>query len=360
MEILIFNHSLFIIVKSMNPQQLLTFIIYLAAFYIGSFVVTILIDVIGKFASRTKTDLDDQIIKASKLPIRYLAILLGFYYGVRYSGLDFKIGKYGMADVFKILIIVLIAFAVARIIKAVMVWTAEKKRKETKSRTGDTLFIFFRKIVNVLIYLVALVIILGQLGIEIGPLLAALGVAGIAIALGLQKTLENLFAAVFLVLDKSINIGDYVELTGGTRGHITDISWRATTVTTLGQNTIIIPNSDFVNQTVTSFDWPKSPQFMSVTVGVAYDSDFAKVEKVLYKVIRFVLQKEKIKLEDNEPIIRFDELGDSAVTVKAIFKVEKAMDENKIRGLVNKEILVTFAKEKIEIPFPQRVIHLDK
>jgi len=341
----------------MAIEKLITFIFYLAAFYVASFVVTILINIIGRFASKTKTDLDDKIIKAIKLPIRYLAIILGLFYGVKYSGINFSIGRYGLNDALRILIIILIAFAISRIIKVIMGWVANKKRKETKSRGGDTLFIFFRKIISVTVYLVALVIILGQLDIEIGPLLAGLGVAGIAIALGLQKTLENLFAAVFLVLDKTINIGDYVELSGGTRGHIADISWRATTITTLGENTIIIPNSDFVNQTVTSFDWPASQQYMSVTVGIAYDSDFAKVEKVLEKIVKFVLQKEKIKLEENDPIIRFDELGDSAVTVKAIFKVDRAADENKIRGMVNREILINFAKEKINIPFPQIVVH---
>ncbi|MFA5318024.1 MAG: mechanosensitive ion channel family protein [Patescibacteria group bacterium] len=341
-------------------EKLIIFIFYVAVFYVASFVITILTNIIGRFASKTKTDLDDRIIKAIKLPIRYLAIILGLFYGIKYSGIYFSIGGYGLNDALKILVILLAAFAVARIIKAIMKWIANKKRKETKSRGGDTLFIFFRKIINVAVYLVALIIILGQLGIEIGPLLAGLGVAGIAIALGLQKTLENLFAAVFLVLDKTINIGDYVELNGGTRGHIADISWRATTITTLGENTIIIPNSDFVNQTVTSFDWPTSQQYMSVTVGVAYDSDFIKVEKVLEKIVKFILQKEKMKLDGNDPIIRFDELGDSAVTVKAIFKVDRAADENKIRGLVNREILVNFAKEKINIPFPQRVVHLEK
>lgn len=341
-------------------QQILTFLFFIAVFYVGSFVVTIIIDIIGKFTSKTKTNLDDEIIKAIKLPIRYLAIILGFFYGVRYSELNFEFKGFGLSDVFTILIILLIAFAIARTIKVALIWSAEKKRKETKSRAADTLFIFFRKIINVLVYIVALVVILSQIGIEIGPLLAALGVAGIAIALGLQKTLENLFAAVFLVLDKNVNIGDFIELTGGVRGHITDISWRATTVTTLGQNTVIIPNSDFVNQTITSFDWPESPQYMTVSVGVAYDSDFEHVEKILYKIVRFVLQKEKIKLEENEPIIRFDELADSTVITKAIFKVEKATDEKRIRGLVNKEILLTFAKEKIEIPFPQRVIHIQK
>ena len=190
-----------------NPYiwALLTILLFWAL----SYVVTIIISLIGKVASKTKSNLDDKIIAAVKLPIRYLFILLGvFYAGKSFAfSISIKERQYGLSDLMFVLIALLLGFVLSRLLKVLFSWYGER---EEQGKMNQTMFIFVRKMISVFVYAIALVIVLGQMGIQVGPLLAGLGVAGLAVALGLQSTLENLFAALFLVMDKSISIGDWI------------------------------------------------------------------------------------------------------------------------------------------------------
>lgn len=339
----------------MFENKLINSILIIIAFWLGSYIITIFMKLLGKFASKTKTSLDDKMLKVIKLPIRYLAILLGFYFASQYYGLNYSWKGVSMEDVFLVLVILLVGFTFSRILKTFFTWYTDKEK--TTRKINQTMFIFIRKMISIFVYSIALLIIFGQLGIKIGPLLAGLGIAGLAIALGLQETLANLFAALFLVMDKSINIGDWIQLEDGTKAYIEDISWRSVRIRTIGGNTVIVPNSIFVGQKISSYDYPESPFFTSINVGVAYDTDLEYVEKVAIRVTENVIKLEKIKVENNNPIVRFKELADSSINFRIILKVDDVRDESRVKHTLIKEIVKEFNKENIEIPFPQRVIH---
>ena len=205
--------------------------------------------------------------------------------------------------------------------------------------------------VSVVVYLIAVMIMLSQFEIQIGPLLAGLGVAGLAIAFGLQETMANLFAALFLVLDKSINVGDWIQLEDGTKAYIEDISWRSVRIRTIGGNTVIVPNNKFVGQNISSYDYPTKSFYTSVRVGVAYDTDLEKAEYVALQ------SAEEIKDADNNPIIRFKEFNDSSIDFIVILRVDEVRDEGRVKHALIKQIKKDFEEAGIEIPFPQRVIH---
>ena len=341
----------------MFENQILNSIAIIGIFWVCSYFVTFLLRFVEKATSKTSTNLDDKIIKAVKLPIRYLAILLGFFFAFKDAGVIWTIkGKeFGFSDLFFILIIVLIGFTINRILKKVFLWYSESGRN---NGINQTMFVFIRKLISVLVYVVIAIIILGQYNIQIGPLLAGLGVAGLAIALGLQETLSNLFAALFLVLDKSININDWIKLEDGTKAFIEDISWRSVRIRTIGGNTVIIPNAKFVGQNISSYDFPASPFYTSVKVGVAYGSDLEKVEYITIQSAEQVLKNEKIKEQDNNPIVRFKEFGESSIDLIVIVKVDKVQNEGRIKHALIKEIAKQFDKNNIEIPFPQRVVEI--
>ncbi len=338
----------------MIENKLLSAVLIIIAFWLASYLITLLMRLVARLASKTRTSLDDKIIAATSLPVRYLAIILGFYFAARYYGLNWSWQGAGVEEVFLILIVLLISFAFSRFLKTIFIWYGEKGEKGRMSRT---MFVFVRKMISVLVYVLAGLFIFQQLGIEIGPLLAGLGIAGLAIALGLQETLANLFSALFLVMDRSINIGDWIQLEDGTKANIEDISWRSVRIRTLGGNAVIIPNSVFVGQKIISYDYAESSFFTSVQAGVAYGSDLEKVEKAATEAARDVIKRENIKAGENEPIIRFKELADSAINFSVIIKVDQAKDEGRIKHALIKAIVEKFRQEKIEIPFPQRVIH---
>src|SRR3989339_10088 len=219
------------------------------------------------------------------------------------------------------------------------------------------IFNFCRKISSVLIYLIAVIIILGQFNVQIGPLLAGLGVAGIAIALGLKTTLENLFSALFLVTDKSINIGDWIQLEDGTKAYIEDISWRSVRIRTISGNMVIVPNTVFVGQKISSYDYPVSSFYTSIQLGVAYNTDLEKCEYVALQAAEKVIKDEGITEQDNNPIVRYKSFGNSAIEFTVIIKIDKVQNEAKVQHALIKEIHKQFAENGIEIPFPQMVVH---
>ena len=113
------------------------------------------------------------------------------------------------------------------------------------------------------------------------PLLTALGVGGLAVALALQDTLSNLFGGFYVTVAGQIRLGDYIRLNSGEEGFITDISWRSTTICGISNNLVIIPNASMAKATITNFNLPEKRMAVSITVGVDYSCDPDHVETVL-------------------------------------------------------------------------------
>ncbi len=341
----------------MFDSNLLNAAVIIIAAWLASYAITILLSLIGKLTSKTKTNLDDKLIQAVKLPIRYFAVLLGFYYAVSVYDLSWNYNGFGLKEVFYVLIVFLVGFTSSRLIKTLLDWYS---KREKGRKINETMFIFVRKVLSVSVYFVAVLFILNNFGIEIQPLLAGLGIMGLAIALGLQETLANLFAALFIVMDKSINVGDWIQLDDGTKAYIEDISWRSVRIRTISGNAVIVPNSTFVGQKISSYDYPESPLSTSISVGVSYDADLDFVEKVAIRAAENILKSEGVKIQENNPIIRFKELADSSINFIIIVKVDSVQDEGRIKHELIKEVVKEFRKENIEIPFPQRVVHQTK
>jgi small-conductance mechanosensitive channel len=334
----------------MFDSQYINAILIVLAFWVGSYVITIFIGFLGRASQKTKTTLDDKIIKAIKLPIRYLSIMVGLYYAVDYINFDFNFKGITAEKILYVLLVLVVSYTISRLVKTFFIWYSEKN--VNSKRSSKTMFVFLRKITSISVYVFALVFILGHFGVEIRPLLAGLGIAGLAIALGLQETLANLFAALFIVMDKSINVGDWIKLEDGTKAYIEDISWRSVRIREIGGNTVIVPNSLFVNQRISSYDYPESPFSTWIDVGVAYDSNLDKVEKIAIRAANNVIKNEQINLEENEPIVRFTALAESSINFILIIKVDEVQNEGKIKHELIKEVIKEFEKEKIEIPFP--------
>ena len=342
----------------MLESKILSAVLIVIAFWLGSYVVTFLMTLLERLTSRTKTNLDDKMIEAAKLPVRYLSILLGFYFAVIYADFNLSWRGFSAETAFWALIILLLGFAASRMLKTFFDWYAEKE--DAARKINKTMFVFARKVASAAVYILALLLILQHMGVQIGALIAGLGIAGLAIALGLQETLANLFSALFLVMDKSINIGDWIQLEDGTKAYIEDISWRSVRIRTIGGNTVIVPNSKFVGQNISSYDYPVSAFYTSIQVGVAYDTDLDKAEYVAIQAAEKVIKDEEIKEFENNPIVRFKELADSSINFSIIIKVDRVQDEGRVKHALIKEVVKQFKENNIEIPFPQITIHREK
>jgi len=200
-------------------------------------------------------------------------------------------------------------------------------------------------------------IILQNLGINITPLITALGIGGLAVALALQDTLGNLFAGVQIILSKQVRPRDYVRLSSGEEGWVTDVKSRNTTIQTFPDgNLVIVPNSVLASSIVKNFSMPRTALWVSVEVGVSYDSDLEHVETVALDVARRVLREVDGGMPGEDPIIRFHTFADSSVNFEVRMMVREFESQGPMRHEFIKRLHRRFIDEGIEIPFPIRTV----
>jgi small-conductance mechanosensitive channel len=195
------------------------------------------------------------------------------------------------------------------------------------------------------------------IGIEVTPILTALGVGGIAVALALQDTLSNLFAGFYITLARQIRPGDYIKLTTGEEGYVTDISWRATALRNLNNNMVIVPNAKLAQSNVTNYYLPEKRMGASVQVNVAYDSDIDQVERVLREVGMKAVAEIPGMAPEPAPEVTLDPgFGESSLGFTLGFQIAEFSKQYKVRHEIRKRILHRFREEGIAIPFPTRSV----
>ena len=210
-------------------------------------------------------------------------------------------------------------------------------------------------ITNIVIYAMGLLIILEYCGISIAPILTALGVGGMAVALGLQETLANIFSGLHLILSKQLRLGDYIRLSSGEEGKVTDITWRFTTILAGSGNVIVVPNQKIASAILTNFSMPKQSLSVSIPVGVSYSSDLEQVERITLEVAREVMERVDHKM-DKEPAVRFHTFGDSSIDFNVILHSSEFANQFLLKHEFIKALTKRYRQEGIEIPFPVRTI----
>jgi small-conductance mechanosensitive channel len=207
---------------------------------------------------------------------------------------------------------------------------------------------------------VGLILILNQAGIKLTPILTALGIGSFAVALALQDTLANFFAGINILLSKQIARGDYIKLDSGQEGMIIEINWRITLMKTISNAVISLPNSKLSSTIVTSFQFHKAEVNASVNCGVAYGSDLERVEKIAVLAAQEVIYKCEDSVKTYTPVVYFTGFEDSSINFTLIFRVRNVYAKSFIQSEVFKNLYKKLNEEKIEIPFHQRIVTLNK
>lgn len=218
----------------------------------------------------------------------------------------------------------------------------------------------FGNLIWALIFIMGGLMILQYLNISIAPILTALGVGGIAVALALQDTLANLFAGIHIIAAKQIKPGDYVKLSTGEEGFVTDITWRFSNIRSLSNSVTIVPNAELSKARVTNFDLPEKEMAVLVQIGVSYDSDLDKVEAVTSEVAKEVMQELEGGVTEFDPFIRFHTFGDSSIDFTVILRGRQFTDQYLIKHEFIKRLHRRYNEEGIQIPFPIRTIHMEQ
>jgi small-conductance mechanosensitive channel len=209
------------------------------------------------------------------------------------------------------------------------------------------------------VVILGILVLLRAMGLEITPMLTALGVGGLAVALALQDTLSNLFAGFYVAIARQIRLGDYIKLNTGEEGYVSDITWRSTIIRALGNSMIIIPNAKLGQAIVTNYYLPDKRIAASLQVGVCYDADPEHIERVLLDVAQKSTADISGLVAEPAPSISFDPgFGESGLYFTVGFQVEEFAQQFGVRHQLRMRILHRFREEGIQMPLPARTIYL--
>jgi small-conductance mechanosensitive channel len=201
-------------------------------------------------------------------------------------------------------------------------------------------------------------LILDNLGISLTPILTTLGIGSLAVAIALHDTLGNFFAGLYIKVDRPIEIGHYVRLQSGEEGYVERIGWRSTRIRMLPNNMVVVPNNKLVQDNITNYHLPDRELAITVPVGVAYDSDLEKVERITCEVAKETLQTVTGGVRDFEPMIRYHTFGQSTIDFNVVLRAREFTDGILLKHELIKKLKARYEKEGIVIPFPARTVYL--
>jgi small-conductance mechanosensitive channel len=218
-----------------------------------------------------------------------------------------------------------------------------------------------QNLAQISVLILGVLVLLGPYITRLTPILTALGVGGLAVALALQDTLSNLFSGFYIAVARQVRLGDYIKLNTGEEGYVADISWRSTSIRSLASNMIIVPNSKLAQAIVTNYHLPETRMASSLQVNVGYNADPDRVERVLLEIATEGARDIPGLLADPAPSVSFDPgFGDSSLGFTLGYQVAEFVDQYRVRHELRKRILRRFRQEGIGIPFPTRTVHLDR
>ncbi len=330
-------------------QYLQPMLVGLAVFLSAFLVRRVLLRRLQRWAEKTVWEWDDIVIEAIKNPSFYWCLIAGLYAVV--VALPMQPGWEQLAGkLFTILWLISLTILTLRV--------ADQMIRRYGMKIGGTLPLtsLGQNLAKAAIFTMGALMILNSLGVSITPILTALGVGGLAVALALQDTLANLFAGIYVSLARQIRVGDYIKLDSGEEGHITDIGWRSTRIMTLGSNGIVIPNTKIAQAIVTNFDLPYQDMAVLVEVRVNYGSDLEKVEKITAEVGRAVMKEVTGGVESFEPFIRYHTFADFSVNFTVILRAKTFVDQYLIKHEFIKRLHLSYAQEGIRIQLPTQMV----
>ena len=307
---------------------------------------------LSKLADKTKWRGDDIILNSIEPHI-----ILWFFLAAARIAIDsiklsepFSSYKEYLATIIVIILFLSVTVTISKLLVGLFNLWAEKQGRGFPSTTMFTNFVY------IIVWGIGLMIILDWLNIAITPILTALGVGGLAIALALKDTLSDVFSGLHILLSGKVKPGDFAELDSGERGYISDITWRNTTMLERTNNIINIPNSKLSTAIIKNYDSGDSSFSVRIPVGVSYNSDLKHVASVTKNVAIDVAKDVEGCNTDEEPLVRFYEFGESSINLKVYFKAEKYGDQHNIIDTFVRRLHKRYNDEGIDIPFPIRTL----
>ena len=314
-----------------------------------------------RFTRWTPTDLDTRVAMSVRTPLVLGTVVLGGFLAFSVP-MDLSAGEQNAVNtVAAALAVVLGVVATSSIISRTLDWYVETAESRGRFRLDPGLQPLVKRAATALVYGLGGLLVLDQLNINISPLIAGLGLGGLAVALALQPTLANLFAGTYVMTEGAVGPGDYIELEGGIAGYVVDVGWRSVRIRTWGNNMVVVPNSKFAENIVTNYQRPVPAVNVYLQCGVSYDSDLFEVERVSKEVMDEVMDANpEDAVREYGGWFGFDSFGDSNVNFWLFLQSRDRLASFRLRTALIQRLHSRLREEGIVINYPVRTIQLPK
>ncbi len=333
----------------------LALLIILAAWILGLAARWVLQWVMLQLVGRTRTSLDDAIVSAARAPLRLVIFAGGLELALRQlsfipEGWEMEVGRLFFV-VYSLVVFVFLYQLVGGIIR----WYSQEIAHKTNTDLDESFLGLFRYIAQIALTITVIIIILGRYGIEVSALVTTLGIGSLAVALAAQETLGNMLAGFTIMVDRPFKVGDRVQILDiDAWGDVIDIGLRSTRILTRDQRMVSVPNKVIGNNLVVNYSDPSTMYRVQTAVGVAYGTDIERARQVMIEAIRV----QGWVMADKPVEALFLEFGESSLNFVVRCWIEDYVETRRIVDKMNTALYQALHEAGIEIPFPQRDLHL--
>jgi len=343
------------IINYIKDTQILLFVICIILSFIFAFIIDkIFISILTKIIKRTKTDIDDRLVGVIHPAIYKSILYIGFYIALVTITFPEKI-DFVLKGLIKSIIVIHWSLAIFRSFLIIINWASnqDNDKRLVKKKTIP----LFDNLGKIVIFLFSVYFVMLCWGINVTAWIASAGILSVVLGFAAKDTLGNLFAGIFIMADSPYKEGDYINLDSGERGYVRDIGIRSTRIQTRNDIEITIPNSVIANSKIINESGGSYEKVgVRVKVGVAYGTEIQKVKDIVNKI---AVSCNNV-CETPPPIVRFREFGASSLNFELLAWIEKPEYKGRVLDELLTGIYNSFNINNIEIPFPQRTVHIKK
>ena len=291
-------------------EIIICLVIIFTSWLLGKFLSNKLIDWLSIKADQTENELDDQIIESLRSPLGLIPIVFGFYLITFYLPLEGTVDFFA-TNLVKTLVIFTIFSALANLIGPLLSLLNSKFMTEAMKD-------WLRRTIEVLVWIIAAAMILDVWGIQIGPIIAGLGLFGVALALGAQDVFKNIFAGIFILSENRFQKGDRIRIGDTLHGIVDHIGFRSTTVKLFDSSPVFVPNADLSDAQVVNHQMMEVRR-LDWTINLTYNTKIEQFKKICYEIEAYIKDEKKLPVDlTKDNFVKVSELGSSSIDLKLI------------------------------------------
>ena len=334
-------------------EIIICLVIILLSWLLGKFFSNKLIDWLGKKAAQTENELDDQIIESLRGPLGLIPIVFGFYLITFYLPLEGSLDFFATTFV-KMLVIFAIFSVLANLAGPLLSLLSTKFMTESMKD-------WLRKAIEVIVWIIAVAMILDIWGIAVGPIIAGLGLFGVALALGAQDVFKNIFAGIFILSENRFQKGDRIRIGDSLHGIVDHIGFRSTTVKLFDSSPVFVPNADLSDAQVVNH------QMMEVRridwkINLTYNTKIEQFKKICFEIEAYIKDKKNLPVDlTKDNFVKVSELGSSSIDLRLICHTDPVgfVDFSDLKEKLIFKIIEAVESNDSDFAFPSQSIYVE-